>query len=144
MSAPRLRGLSTRVSDEVYIALCDRAKAGGITVSTCVARLLETACEAPLGAWAAAPDEAEDQHGWVNAEGGLGFLLPTPEVVRCPGCGAEGQHLWMCWGCGRFFLAECAGQGACSEGWPLERFKVEPDEDPPSHKPPPATPNAEP
>lgn len=140
MGFPRTRGISARISDEVYMALCDQAKAGGITVSTCVARLLETACEGPPGAGATAPGQADNKHGWVSAEGGLGFLVPTPEVVQCPGCGAEGRHLWLCWHCGQYLLAECPHKGSCIEGWPLEEFKVEPNEERSSHLTPGARP----
>ncbi|MGD0263751.1 MAG: hypothetical protein ABSD47_02205 [Candidatus Methylomirabilota bacterium] len=36
-----MRGLSTRVSDEIYSALCDQAKADGLTLSRFCAQILE-------------------------------------------------------------------------------------------------------
>lgn len=41
MSSPRLCGLSTRLSREVYDLLCDQAKADGLTLSSFCARILE-------------------------------------------------------------------------------------------------------
>jgi hypothetical protein len=146
MSSPRLRGLSTRVSEAVYTALCARAKAEGVTLSTLAARLLEAAPETLPTDVEARPEEDATHHGWGSgdAEGGLAFLLPTPEVVKCPGCGAEGRHLWLCWDCGLYLLAEeCTGQGSCAAGWPLEQFQIERDDDRHSHTPPPAIPIAE-
>ncbi len=40
MPASRLGGVSTRLSDEVYTALCERAEAEGVTVCSLVAQLL--------------------------------------------------------------------------------------------------------
>jgi len=142
MTSPRTRGISARISEEVYVALCALANAQGLTLSALAARLLDTGSQTSPTVAEATPSGHGTHHGWVSPgeEGALFFLLPTPEPVLCPGCGAEGLHLWMCWGCGLFFLTECAGEGACFEGWPLEEFQVEPNGEHSSHLTPAARP----
>jgi hypothetical protein len=46
MSSPRTHGLSARVDEETYTALCARAKAQGLTLSSLVAQCLATGSKA--------------------------------------------------------------------------------------------------
>jgi|GEM_PF-1939158 len=103
MSSPRLRGLSTRVDEETYTALCTRAKAQGLTLSTLVAQCLATGSKADPPPVAT---EAEEESSSVTATGLdrtvnlerwvqllLSFLIAQDETflqrhdLLCPGCG---------------------------------------------------------
>jgi hypothetical protein len=105
MSAPRLRGLSARVDEETYTALCARAKAQGETVSSLVAQLLATGCKTPPPAVRA---EDEEERSSVTATGldrlvnlerwiQLFFSLLVDEQpallgrddLLCPSCGSN-------------------------------------------------------
>ncbi len=103
MTSPRLRGVSARVDEETYTALCTRAKTEGLTLSTLVAHLLAASPKTELPAVGTEPQEESSSvtvtgldrivnlERWVQLL--LSFLIERDPALfqrydlLCPSCG---------------------------------------------------------
>ncbi len=105
MATSRSIGLSTRVCAELHVALCERAKAEGVTLSTLAARILEEKIPKLAGTElrpASSPIPAHQFQGILDRLGNLeawaqftfAIAVKGPnwsiDTLPCPKCGEVG------------------------------------------------------